>query len=209
MPEMSRAALAFRRFVWNRASLNAVLLASPAILAATGSFIMSRSVDAEIAGLTQRRDRLTETSRELDSFTRDVERLQLDRAALLLIMNGQDADIQLKFALDKLFRLNALNSMRRVAATLYPVEWKDRMAPYEHLVQQDYRSAETVRELQSAESAMIADASRQLTMLQESSNRVAAEIDARTAFRTTILSVGNSLMYILTILVFFFGINLK
>ena len=36
-----------------------------------------------------------------------------------------------------------------------------------------------------------------------------AEIDRKTAFRTTILSVANSLMYLLTILVFFLKTNMK
>jgi len=198
-----------RRFVWNRATFNAILLSSPAILTAIGSFAMSRSVDAEIAALTQQRDRMTETSRQLDGFTRDVERFQLDRGSLLLVMAGQDSDAKLRYALDKLFRLNAQGAMRRVAATLYPDAWKARMAPYEEIVQQDYDQAETVQRLQAFESGMIADASRQLTELQEKINGVSARIDAANAFKTTILSIGNSLMYILTIMLFFLKTNQK
>lgn len=199
----------WQRYVWNRASFNAILLSAPALLTAAGSFVMSRSVDAEIAVLTQRRDRMTETARQLEGFTRDVERLQLDRAALLLVMNAQGAEPPLKFALDRLFRLNALGSMRRVAATLYPGGWKERMQPYEERTEAAYDKPETVGELQALESGMIADAGRELTMLQEKTNGVAAEIDRKTAFRTTILSVGNSLMYLVTILVFFLKTNMK
>ena len=197
----------FRRFVWNRATFNAILLSSPAILTAIGAFAMSRSVDAEIAELTQQRDRMTETVRQLDGFTRDVERFQLDRGSLLLVMAGQDSKANLRYALDKLFRLNAQGSMRRVAATLYPDEWKTRMQPYEEIVQQDYDQPDIVQRLQSFESGMIADAGRQLTALQEKINGVSARIDAATAFKTTILSIGNSLMYILTIMIFFLKTN--
>lgn len=203
------ARLTFRRLVWNRATFSAVLLSSPAILTAIGSFAMSRSVDAEIAALTQQRDKMTETSRQLDGFTRDVERFQLDRGSLLLVMAGQDSDAKLRYALDKLFRLNAQGSMRRVAATLYPDAWKTRMAPYEEIVQQDYDQPDTVQQLQSFESGMIADASRQLTTLQERINGVSAQIDAATALKTMILSIGNSLMYILTIMIFFLKTNQK
>ncbi|PTM41388.1 hypothetical protein [Bosea sp. 124] len=197
----------FRRFVWNRTTFNAILLSSPAILTAIGAFAMSRSVDAEIAALTQQRDKMTETSRQLDSFTRDVERFQLDRGSLLLVMAGQDSQAKLRYALDKLFRLNAQGSMRRVAGTLYPEEWKARMQPYEEIVQQDYGEPDIVQQLQAFESGMIADASRQLTALQEKINGVSAQIDAATAFKTTILSIGNSLMYILTIMIFFLKTN--
>jgi hypothetical protein len=170
---------------------------------------MSRSVDAQIALLTQQRDGMTQTSRELESFTRDVERFQLDRASLLLVMTAQGAEPRLKYTLDKLFRVNAMGSMRRVAATLYPTGWQDRMRPYEEKAQDDYDTAATVNELQSMESAMIADASRELTSLQQRTNTVSAEIDRKTAFRTTILSVANSLMYLLTILVFFLRTNMR
>lgn len=198
-----------KRFVWNRATFSAILLSSPAILTAIGSYAMSRSVDAEIAELNQQRDRMTETSRQLELFTRDVERYQLDRASLLLVMAGQDSDQRLRYALDKLFRLNAQGSMRRVAATLYPDGWQARMSPYEELVQQDYAQPEAVQQLQSFESSMIADASRQLTTLQEGVNGISARIDAATAFKTTILSIANSLMYILTIMLFFLKTNMK
>src|SRR5690242_16348875 len=96
-----------RRYVWNRNTLGAILLSSPAILSACGSLVMSQWVDGEIAVLNQRRDQLVETSAQLDSFKERVEDFQLNRAAMLLLMGGMNADPSLRYALDKLFRLNA------------------------------------------------------------------------------------------------------
>lgn len=49
---LARIVAILRRYVWNRATLMAILLTSPAILTAMGSFVMTRWVDAEIAALT-------------------------------------------------------------------------------------------------------------------------------------------------------------
>jgi len=90
---------------------------------------MSLWVDREIANLNQRRDALVVTSSQLSSFKESLEGFQLNRAAMLILLNGMNADISLKYTLDKLFRLNSQDSMRRVAAILYPTEWKQRMEP--------------------------------------------------------------------------------
>ena len=192
-----------RRYVWNRTTLGAILLSSPAILSACGSLAMSQWIDRDIAALNQRRDMLVSTSSQLDTFKENVERYQLDRASLLLLLNGMNADANLKYALDKLFRLNAQDSMRRVAAILYPDEWKARMAPYEAITGSDYSEYEKIKQLQSMEDTMIEDAGHRLVSLQEQNNAVAARIDQQTSFRTAVLSIGNSLMYIISIMLFF------
>lgn len=193
----------FRRYVWNRNTLGAILLSSPAILSAGGSLVMSQWVDGEIAVLNQRRDQLADTSAQLDGFKERVETFQLNRAAMLLLLGGMNADQSLRYALDKLFRLNAQDSMRRVAALLYPTQWKEKMKPYEDITTTDYADIASIRQLQDMESAMIQDAARALTALQAETNVVAAEIDRKTSTRTAILVLGNSLMYIITILIFF------
>ncbi len=191
------------RYVLNRTALGAILFSSPAILSACGSFAMSMWIDQGIAALTQRRDALTSTSAQLEVFKENVERFQLDRGAMLLLLTGVNADVSLKYALDKLFRLNAQDSMRRVAAILYPAGWKAKMQPYEAITETGYADPKAVADLQGMESAMIQDAAHKLVTIQEDLNAVSAEIDRQNAFRTAVLSVGNSIMYIVTIILFF------
>jgi hypothetical protein len=199
--EPNRALL--HRYVLNRTTIGAILFSSPAILSAFGSFAMSMWIDQGIASLTQRRDALSSRSSQLEGFKENVERFQLDRGAMLLLLTGVNADASLKYALDKLFRLNAQDSMRRVAALLYPTEWKAKMLPYEAITGTDYADRQTIGDLQSMEDAMIQDAAQRLVTIQEELNALSAEIDRQTAFRTAVLSVGNSIMYIVTIILFF------
>jgi hypothetical protein len=200
---------AFRRFLWNRKTLLALLFVSPAILTAVGSFFMSRGLDGDIARLTREREQIVEFSRQLDLFTREVERYQLDRASLLLVLTAQNSDANLRYVMDRLFRLNAQSSMRRVVATLYPSDWADRMRRQEELVQADYGDKAAVDELQAFESAMIADAGKAITAAQDSSNRLADEIDDKAAWRSTIVWVGAYLLQLWTILLFFLKLNVN
>lgn len=115
---------------------------------------------------------------------------------MLLLLNSMNAET-------KLFRLNAQDSMRRVAAILYPEGWKARMAPYDAITASDCAEYGKITQLQSVEDAMIQDAAHRLVSLQEQSNAVAVRIDRQTLFRTAVLSIGNSLMYIISIMLFF------
>lgn len=200
-------ASAFQRFVWTRETLLALVSISPAVLAAAGSFAMSSSVDAEIAGLSRQKAEQIGRMSDLDTFLRDVERYQLDRAAFLLMLAGENSEMALRYRLDKLFRINAMGAMRRVAATLYPVDWPSHLKRYEELLQPDYAEKATIDELQSIESSMIADAGKALTSIQADISRIADTIDEKSATRTTILTLGNALMYILTVLLFFLKTN--
>jgi len=67
----------------------------------------------------------------------------------------------------------------------------------------DYGDTASIGRLQEIESDMIGTAAHRLVILQEEMNSVAGETDRKVALRTAILSVGNSVMYILTILLFF------
>jgi hypothetical protein len=78
-----------------------------------------------------------------------------------------------------------------------------RMAPYEQIATGNYGDSASILRLQEIESDMIGTAAHRLVLLQEDMNSVAAEIDRKTAFRTSILSVGNSVMYIIAIILLF------
>ena len=209
MVSVNSLAGVFGRFVWNRKTFIALLIVSPAILTAVGSFLMSRSLDREIALLTQDRDTQVETSRQLDIFSRDVQRYELDRGSLLMLLAGQASDPNLRYTMDRLFRLNAQGSMRRIVAILYPDNWQERMRRHEELLQFDYGDKAAVDELQTIESNMIADAGRALTKTQESVNGVSARIEKLTAWKINMVMVGSFLVQILTILVFFLKTNLS
>jgi hypothetical protein len=147
MISQARLAEGFKEFLWNRRTFLALLFVSPAIFATVGSFMMSRWLDDDIARLTRQRDRQQEFSRDLDLFTREVERFQLDRASLLLVLTGQNSDQQLRYVLDRLYRMNAQSSLRRVVATLYPSDWQQRMQRTDELLQSDYGDKAAVDEL--------------------------------------------------------------
>lgn len=206
---LDRASSIFRRYVWNRTTFTAIVIASPAILTAIGSIATTLVLDRDISELGKRRDTLTLDMSQLDGFTKDVETYQLGRAALLLTMNAGAADQKSKFMLDKLFRLNAMGSMRRVAAIIYPERWKDRLAAYDGLLAEDYEQAETVQKLQAIESTVIKDASRRLTALQQQLNETASRIEFLNDLKSLITNIGNYLVYILTIMVFFIKTNAK
>lgn len=81
---------------------------------------------------------------------------------MLLLLNSMNVKTNLKYSLDKLFRLNAQDSMRRVAAVLYPEGWKARMAPYDAITASDCAEYGKTTQLQSVEDAMIQDAAHRL-----------------------------------------------
>ena len=196
-----------RRFVWTRDILTALVFVSPAVLAAAGSFVLSSSVDATISDLSYRRMELNRQMTDLTSVLREVETFELQRGAMLLVLVGQGSDMGLRYKMDKLYRLNALGAMRRVAATLYPKDWKTRIGAYEQLVNPDYSDRVSIDKMQTIESDLIADAGRALTGLQADLNAIAAKIDDEMATRTAVTTLGNGLMYILTILLFFLKVH--
>ena len=159
--------------------------------------------------MTREREQIVEFSRQLDLFAREVERYQLDRASLLLVLTGQNSEARLRYVMDRLYRLNAQSSMRRVVATLYPSDWDARMRRQEELVQADYEDKAAVDELQAFESRMIADAGKAITAAQEDINRLADLIDDKSAWRSTIVWVGAYLLQLWTILLFFLKLNVS
>lgn len=206
-PKRSGVAAFMQRFVLTRDILTAFVFVSPAVLAAAGSFVLSSSVDATISDLTSRRTELNRQMTDLNSVLREVETYELQRGAMLLVLTGQNSDMVLRYKMDKLYRLNALGSMRRVAATLYPKDWKTRIGAYEKLVTPDYSDRASIDRMQMIESDLISDAGSALTDLQASVNMIAAKIDDEMATRTAVTTLGNGLMYILTILLFFLKVH--
>jgi hypothetical protein len=171
MISQARLTESFKLFLWNRRTFLALLFVSPAIFATVGSFMMSRWLDADIARLTRQRDQQQEFSRDLDLFTREVERYQLDRASLLLVLAGQNSDSKLRYVLDQLYRMNAQGSLRRVVAALYPSDWQQRMKRTDELLQTDYAGDRAaVDELTATETSVIADARAALTKAQANIN---------------------------------------
>ena len=210
MISQAKLAESFRLFLWNRTTFLALLFVSPAILATVGSFTMSRWLDDDIARLTRQRDQQQEFARDLDLFTREVERYQLDRASLLLVLAGQNSDTQLRYVLDQLYRMNAQSSLRRVVATLYPSDWQQRMQRTDELLQSDYNGDKAaVDELQVTETSVIADARAALTKAQANINVLSDTIDEKTSMRSSIVLVGAYLTQLLTIGLFFVKTNVK
>lgn len=209
MPLRERFADPFRRFVWNRTTLSAVLIASPAILSAIGTFAMSASLDRRIARFAGERDTLSRDLGALDGHTRSFETLQLGRGALLLVMNGTQAEMRFKYLLDRLFRQNAKQAMRRMAAIVHPQDWQARMGAYEALVDQEYGDVNAVQNLQAIESAMVLQAGERLTALQLRHNIVSGRIDKIESLKAQLTAIIASLTSALTIVIFFVTTNRK
>lgn len=198
-----------RHYVWNRTTLSAILIASPAILSAIATFAMSNSLDRRSARFTEERDGLTRDLAALDGHVKSFETLQLGRGALLLVLNGSQADTQYKYLLDRLFRLNAKQAVRRMAAIVHPQDWQSRMAPYDALVDQDYSDAGTVQAIQAMENAMVIEAGQKLTALQLRHNVVTGRIGKIESLKAQITAVLASLTSALTIVIFFITTNRK
>lgn len=198
-----------RNYVWNRTTLSAVLIASPAILSSIATFAISNSLDRRSTRFTEERDGITRDLGALDGQVKSFETLQLGRGALLLVLNGSQADMQYKYLLDRLFRLNAKQAVRRMAAIVHPQDWQGRMAPYDALVDQEYSDANTVHAIQAMENAMIQEAGARLTALQLRHNIVTGRIAKIDSLKAQITAVLASLTSALTIVIFFVTTNKK
>jgi hypothetical protein len=198
-----------RRYVWNRTTLVAILLVSPSIVSSIATFAISNSLDRRIARFADERDTLTRNLTALDGQVKTFETLQLSRGAFLLVLNGSQADMQFKYLLDRLFRQNAKQAVRRMAAIVHPQDWQNRMAPYEALVDQDYSDAKTVRDIQAIENTMVMEAGAQLTALQLRHNIVTGRMSKIESLKTQISTVLASLTTALTIAIFFVTTNRK
>jgi hypothetical protein len=198
-----------RNYVWNRTTLSAILIASPAILSSIATFAISNSLDRRSTRFTEERDAVTRDLGALDGQVKSFETLQLGRGALLLVLNGSQADMQYKYLLDRLFRLNAKQAVRRMAAIVHPQDWQGRMTPYDALVDQDYSDARTVQAIQAMENAMVQEASEKLTALQLRHNIVTGRIAKIDSLKAQITAILASLTSALTIVIFFVTTNKK
>jgi len=198
-----------RNYVWNRTTLSAILIVSPAILSSIATFAMSNSLDRRSARFTEERDAITRDLGALDGQVKSFETLQLGRGALLLVLNGSQAEMQYKYLLDRLFRLNAKQAVRRMAAIVHPQDWQSRMAPYDALVDQDYSDAKTVQTMQAMENAMVIEAGERLTTLQLRHNIITGRIAKIESLKAQITAVLASLTTALTIVIFFATTNRK
>lgn len=198
-----------RRYVWNRTTLSAILIASPAIFSSITTFVMANSLDRRAARITAEKEMVNRDLGSLDGQVKAFETLQLSRGALLLVLNGARADQQSKYQLDRLFRLNAKQAMRRIVALVHPQDWQARMAPYDALVDREYIDPKTVQALQAIENDTVQEAGRRLVTMQETYNFLARRVDKLESRKVQMTAILASLTSALTIVIFFFTTNRK
>jgi len=198
-----------RTYFWNRTTASALLIASPAILGTIGSTATTLLIDNDIKALTQTRDEATRDMGSLENFTREFGYLELARGASSLLLVSNNAEMQLRFLMDRAFRLKAKSSYMRINALLYPQDWKERLSGYEALMAEDKADYQTIQQLQALENETMQHALARMTVLQKKSNDTSERIDALTRLKEMILMIGNSLMYALTIVIFFIRTNAK
>ena len=196
-----------KKYVWNTTTFKAILFLSPAILTSIGSTAMSVSIDNRVAELNKDREAITSSSGKLENFTRDFDAYGLQRAANLIVLSGANSEDKLKYMLDKLYRLNAQASMRRIVSITHPADWQARMGDYEKITATDYEDAATVQKLQAMENEISIEAGRRLTALQAANNKLSEQIDKLANWKTLITNIGNYIMYGLTIFLFFLRTN--
>lgn len=124
-------------------------------------------------------------------------------SSLAVGLTSTGATDPMKYALDKLYRLNAAGSLRRIAAAVYPDSWKSHTADYDALVASDYGDPATVQKLTDAENRLVQDALSRITIRQVESNRMSERIERLESRKSKLQTVLNGLMYVLTVVVFF------
>jgi hypothetical protein len=196
-----------KKYVWNTTTFKAIFFLSPAILTSIGSTAMSVSIDNRVAELNKDREAVTSSSSKLESFTRDFDAYQLQRAANLIILASSNGEDKLKYMLDKRYRLGAQASMRRIVSITHPADWQVRMGDYEKITATDYEDVATVQKLQAMENEVSIEAGRRLTALQAENNKLSEQIDKLANWKTLITNIGNYIMYGLTIFLFFLRTN--
>lgn len=199
----ARAGQVLRAYVFNRTVAVSLFLTSPAILSSAVSLGMAASVDRSLAGLGRERASLAQDMGRLDTFMKDFDNAQVLRASFLLVMTADAASQDLRYLLDRLYRQNAKGALRRIAAVIYPATWKETFAGYETVVDAAYADKAAIDTLQNAENRILADAAARSTALQAEINRLSERIDRLESRKTFILTIGTSLAYVLTILLFF------
>lgn len=192
-----------RTYVLTRAALVAVLLTSPAILSSAVSLGMAASVDRSLADLNRDRATLVQDMARLEVFMKEFDNYQLMRASFLLIMAADGGSQDLRYLLDRLYRQNAKGSLRRIAAVIYPHTWQETLKAYDQVVDAAYADKAAIDALQEQEGRIIADAGAKATAYQGEINTLSNRIDRLDSNKTFILTLGTSLSYVLTILIFF------
>ncbi len=193
----------FRTYVFTRAALIAILLTSPAILTTAVSLGIAASVDRSLANLNRDRATLAQDMGRLEVFMKEFDSYQLLRASFLLIMAADGDSQDLRYLLDRLYRQNAKGSLRRIAAVIYPQTWQETLKTYDGVVDAAYADKAAIDSLQEQEGRIIADAGAKATAYQAEINTLAGRIDRLESNKMLILTLGTSLSYVLTILIFF------
>lgn len=186
---------------WLRKIAFAVLLVSPSILGTVASWTYAVSIDRKIEQTKQESETLVRAIADLDQFTQSVEQAQLYRVAFLLMLDGMHAEQPLKLKLDQWFRANAMSTTRRVAASVYPADWRARMEKLEAMVSGDY-TAEGIPALQEIENTVDRDARATLTALQAKANDAISRKESLESVKTRVAFIVSSFGYILTIFAF-------
>jgi hypothetical protein len=180
----------------------AIVLVSPKIFSTLAAWAIGLLLDNRIKRVLRSEENCRQRITDLDKFTERVEQYQLYRASFLMILNATGGDDRLKLRLDRIFRLNAQSAIRRVEATVYPIDWKTRIRPFDDIVATDY-GVEQISKLQELETGVDLDARSALTNLQGELKKISAQREALEARKERVTFLVNSVGNILTIFAFF------
>ncbi len=197
---------AFRRYIWNARFLDALIITSPSVLAWIGGTIVELAVERDLRPVKSELGSIQTEMSDLDRFLTRFENNELDRGALLLLMNAASADMPLRYRSDQLYRVNvnAIGSLRRTAAIVYPDSWQEVMKPYEEIVAQDYDTPDAVASLQNIENGVIAAAKARLVRDQQRFNALADTSENYERRRGYINRTLQYLGFVLSIFLFFY-----
>lgn len=171
---MAKMAELFRRYIWNRRIAWALFLVSPALLGSVAGRLIEHTTGKALNAAAKHEKTLEKQAGELDRLTTALVARQQARAAELLRLNAIHTEVSAKLMTDRLARLNAQGDLRRIAALLWPADWKDRTAPADAILNTEY-TVDKVAVLQDFENVTMQAASAAMVRLQSALNQSSTE----------------------------------
>lgn len=134
-----------------------LLVSAPAIFSWLAGMVMEVSVDRRLRPVQAQIQSIDAESGQLQDFVRRFEAIELARGSLLISLSAVNAPENYRYVADRFYRANseAIGSLRRATAVLYPDQWKQILEPYEKLLADGYETREQVDTMQAVDNKVM------------------------------------------------------
>lgn len=142
-----------------------LIISSPAIFSWLAGLTVEVSVDRRLRPIEAQIESVKSESALLDAFVARFEQSELERGTLNLLMTATNAQPQLRYLGDRVYRVNAasIGSLRRAASVVYPDSWQQMLQPYQQKLDEGYSTPEAVAELQAVDNDVMMKSRQRLT----------------------------------------------